>query len=412
MRAPLLASLILAAAAVACSGAPARPAAATAATSQAGGAPVGMRPAGTPETAKAQIVPTDDDAGGTAAEVFERARLELTAGKYAHARVLFDRVVTAEAAEHPGAPGPLGRAAAYNAALCSENLGDARDARDRFRALSKAAPGTSDAVDANLRRGRLDVEIEDWNDVGESAAVLLSSPDLSRWDRAEALALQALGMIHGAKDLSSAKKTVVQAEKLLEKKDKPDEVPPPHNAAAVHFARGDLLRAEGDAMAFLDDKDPSAPIVAADFPVKMEARCQKILDAQDAYIDAINTRELAWAVRAGLRVATMYIELHRDVLAIPPPKSATTDEKKQLFKGAMRLRYRILLEKGLGTLDRTLNLETAVGAKTAWLEHARKAKATVEKQLADEKAELAKLPYSEEELKKALDNLSKKSAKA
>ena len=83
-----------------------------------------------------------------------------------------------------------------------------------------------------------------------------------------------------------------------------------------------------------------------------------------------------------------------------------------LFKGAMMLRYRILLEKGLGTLERTLNLETKAGAKSAWLDHARKAKASVEKQLAEEKTELAKLPYSEDELKKALDLLAKKPAKA
>jgi len=78
----------------------------------------------------------------------------------------------------------------------------------------------------------------------------------------------------------------------------------------------------------------------------------------------------------------------------------------------MLLRYRILLEKGLGTLDRALNLEKAVGAKSTWLEQARSAKAAVEKQLEAEKAELAKLPYSEEQLKKALDDLSKKSSKA
>lgn len=408
MRAPLVALLM---SLVACSGAPSRPASVVASP----------RPAATPEPMKAQIVPTDDDTGGTAAEVFERGRLAMNVGQPAHARVLFDRVVKAERAEHPEGPTNLGRAAAYNAALCSEQLDEPQDARDRFRALSLASPGTSDAVDADLRRARLDVEIEDWADLGLASSSLLSSTTLSRGDRAEATALQALHMIHGAHDLAAAQKAITQAVKLLEQKDKTssqsigtagDDEPPPQNAAAVHFARGDLIRAQGDALVFLDETDPQKPIVSADFPVKLETRCQKILDAQDAYVDAINTRELRWAVRAGLRVATMYLDLHRDVTAIPPPKSATTDEKKQLFKGAMLLRYRILLEKGLGTLERTLNLETKAGAKSTWLEHARKAKATVEKQLETEKSELAKLPYTEEELKKALDLLAKKPAKA
>jgi hypothetical protein len=371
------------------------------------------RPEGTPPTTNAQIVPTDDDAGGTASEVFERAKLEMTAGKYAHARTLFDRVVRAESAQSGGAaPSSLGRAAAYNAALCSENLDELKDARDRFRALASAASGTSDALDAELRRGRIDLELEDWSDLGIAASGLLAWKELSRPDRAEALALQGLSMLHGSKDLASAEKTIAQAVKLIEQKDKPDEIAPPHNVGAVHFAKGDLLRAQANAITFLDDKDPKAPIVSADFPNKMEARCQKILDAQDEYVEAINTRELKWAVRSGLRVATMYIELHDAVVVIPPPKSATTEDKKQLFRGAMLLRYRILLEKGLGTLDRALNLEKAQNAKSTWLEQARKAKTAVEKQLEAEKAELAKLPYTEEQLKKALDDLSKKSSKA
>jgi len=289
------------------------------------------RPAGTPVTTTAQIVPTDDDAGGTATEVFERAKAEMTAGKYAHARLLFDRVVKADAAQNTsGPPSSLGRAAAYNAALCSENLDEHKDARDRFRALASASPGTADAVDGELRRGRIDLELEDWNDLGLAANALLGWKELARPDRAEALALQGLSMLHGAKDLASAEKTIASAVKLIEQKDKPDEVPPPHNLAAVRFAKGDLLRAQASAIVFLDEKDPKAPIVAADFPNKMETRCQKILDAQDEYVEAINTRELKWAVRSGLRVASMYIELHDAVIVIPPPKAATTEDNKQL----------------------------------------------------------------------------------
>lgn len=379
------------------------------ATASRGASSSAARPSGTPPTVTAQIVPTDDDAGGTALEVFERAKVEMAAGKLAHARTLFDRVAVADTAEHLESTS-LRRAAMYNAALCSEDLDEARDARDRFRALAKTSPGIPDAVDADLRRARLDVEIEDWSDLGTAASTLLSAKDLVRNDRAEALALQGLYMIHGQKDVASAAKSINSAFKIIEAKD-PTDVTPPHNAAAVHFARGDLLRAEGNAIVFTDPGNPTAPIVSADFPMKMETRCSKVLDAQDEYIESINQRNLRWAVRSGVRVASMYIDLHEAVIAIPPPKAATTEAKRQLFRGAMLLRYRILLEKGLGTLERTLNLEKAVNAKTTWLEHARQAKATLEKQLMEEKAELAKLPYTEAELKKALDDISNKPSK-
>ncbi len=373
-----------------------------------------------PPTAQAQIVGTDDDPGGTAAEVFERAKQRMAAGEYALARTLFDRVVKADAAERAplasGAsdPSPLGRAAEYNAALCSERLDAYADARDRFRALAMRVPSTSDALDANFRRARLDVELADWTDLGQASAALLARTDLAKFDRAEALGLQALSMVHspsGGGDLASAEKNVSAAEKLIDKND-PQAVTPAENLAAVRFARGEILRAQGNAIVFIDKTNPTAPIMAADFPAKMETRCQKILDAQDAYVEAINTFDLRWAVRAGLRVATMYVDLHDALLVIPPPKSATTEAKKQLFRGAMMLRYRILLEKGLGTLDRTLNLEKAAGAKSTWLDQAKKAKATLEKQLEAEKEELKKLPYTEAQLQKALDDLSGKPGKS
>jgi hypothetical protein len=366
--------------------------------------PIAPTPGSGP-TAQAQIVSSGDDPGGTAAEVFERAKIEFAAKSFQHARVLFDRVVVAANAEGPSAI-PLARSAAYDAALCSESLGESKDARDRFRALAQSAEQSPEALDANLRRARLDVEVEDWTDLGQASASLLARPDLLDYDRAEALGHEAIALILGKKDLAAAQKSVNAAVKQLEKKG-PDAFPPPQNAAVVHFARGELLRAQGNAIVFIDPENPTAPINSAELPNKLENRCQKILDAEEAYIEAIKTKEVNWSVRSGLRVASMYVDLHEALLVIPPPKAATTDEKKALIRGALRLRYRILLEKGLGTLDRTINLEKAASASTGWLAHAKKAKADVEKLLEDEKAELKKLPYTEEQLQKALDDLGK-----
>ncbi|MFI5300644.1 MAG: hypothetical protein ACHREM_21390, partial [Polyangiales bacterium] len=353
----------------------------------------------TSATIGTEIAPTDDDAGGKAAEVFARAQKEMDAGKLAHARLLFDRVVAADRAQtSDGATlTSMGRAAAYNGALCAERLEESKDARDRFRALALTIGDTADAIDAQLRRSRLDVEIEDYADLGVGASALLARAELLSGDRAEALAMQGIALLQRG-DAATADKTIHAALKTLLPTD--DALPASQNAAAVHFAHGELLRTKGDAIVFIP--------VTPDFPDKMEARCQSILDAQEAYIEAIKTHEMRWAVRAGLRVASMYIGLHDALLEIPPPASATTDDKRALFRGAMRLRYRILLEKGLGTLQRTLSLAPATGVKTTWLDRAREAKEQLEKHLADEKAEIAKLPYTEEQLQKALDDLATK----
>jgi hypothetical protein len=108
-------------------------------------------------------------------------------------------------------------------------------------------------------------------------------------------------------------------------------------------------------------------------------------------------------------VGELYQKLHRDVLAIPPPKTATTTDTKRLFEGAMVLRYRILLEKGLTMMDHTVMFADKTGESGPWIERARAAKREIERALEEQKERLKKLPYSEKDLQKALDDLAAKS---
>jgi hypothetical protein len=74
----------------------------------------------------------------------------------------------------------------------------------------------------------------------------------------------------------------------------------------------------------------------------------------------------------------------------------------------MRLRYRILLQKGLTMMEHTLMLSERTGEASPWIDRAREAKRQLEKSLQAQKSALSKLPYSEKELQKALDDLAKK----
>jgi hypothetical protein len=145
----------------------------------------------------------------------------------------------------------------------------------------------------------------------------------------------------------------------------------------------------------------------ANFAEALEQRCQGLLDAQSAYSDAMRSYDAHWAAMSGYRVGELYQRLHQDVLAMPLPKAATSTSKKQLFEGAMRLRYRVLLDKGLKMMDHTVALGERTGEASAWMERAREAKRKLEAALAEQKDFLAKLPYSEQELQRALDDLAK-----
>jgi hypothetical protein len=112
-----------------------------------------------------------------------------------------------------------------------------------------------------------------------------------------------------------------------------------------------------------------------------------------------------WSAMAGYRIGQLYQQLHRDVMRVPPPRSADTLKKKQLFEGAMRLRYRVLLEKGQKMLAGTVQLGERTGESSAWILRAREAQREIDLALTDEQAALARLPFSEAELTAALEAL-------
>ena len=140
-------------------------------------------------------------------------------------------------------------------------------------------------------------------------------------------------------------------------------------------------------------------------PIAVEQRCQGLLDAQSAFTDAMRSYDAHWSAMAGYRVGQLYQQLHRDVMAIAPTSKSDTLKKKQLFEGAMRLRYRVLLEKGLKMMDGTVRLGARTGEDSAWVHRAEEARHDIELGIEDEKRALSKLPYTEAELQQALDLL-------
>jgi hypothetical protein len=118
-----------------------------------------------------------------------------------------------------------------------------------------------------------------------------------------------------------------------------------------------------------------------------------------------------WSAMAGYRVGELYKSLHEELMRIQPPEGAT-GAKAQLFEGAMRLRYSVLLEKGLAMMEHTLTLAERTGEKSEWVRRAADAKQTLEASVRAEQAALAKLPYSRADLEKALQDLANKKTKA
>lgn len=324
------------------------------------------------------------------AEQFAEAQQLLLSDQASEAAAMFDRLVRFS---------PTGRTAApslFNAGLSYLVMGDHATALERFQAQIDQFPEAPTTRNALIRTTRVLAYLERWKALDRQAAVLLRREDLAMIERIEAFGARALGLVEQGR-VEEAAVAVRRARDLIEDNRLGEAGAPPIELAQVHFALGEIRRAESERIDF----DP----MPDDFVDVLERRCQGLLDAQSAYSDAMRSLDAHWSAMAGFRVGQLYQQLHRDVMAIPPPVQAETLRQKQLFEGAMRLRYRVLLTKGLEMMRSTLAMAERTGEQSVWVRRAAEAQRELELALEDEATAMSKLPFTEKELQEALDAL-------
>ncbi len=295
----------------------------------------------------------------------------------------------------------------YDLALAYEGVGDRPKARERYREVARRFAATQLARSSLVREASLDAYLEDWSALGEVGKTILARKDIDPAEKMLGLGARALSRLD-AGDEQGASHDISEGLDLVEEHRYGATGQLPVAAAMLEYALGELRRIRSEKISL----EPPG----ADFVQKLEMRCQGLLDAQSAYANAIRSVDLHWAAMSGYRVGEMYRTLHRHLMMIPPPEKAKTEHDKQLFYGIMHVRYRVLLEKGLEMMKRTLGLGERVSTEShgqvqvasAWMKRAEAAKADMEKALEDEKATLAKFPFTEDELQKALDIMKKK----
>jgi tetratricopeptide (TPR) repeat protein len=324
---------------------------------------------------------------------FEQARALLLRERYQEAAERFDRLVRLAPDGETAAP------SLYDGALAHEGLGARPAAVERYQKLIERFPQHATTRGAPLRLSRLFAYLERWSDLSANADRILALPDLTVLEAIEAHGAKALALVE-MDQVDEAARQVGLARDLIEQHRLGESGNPPVELAQASFALGEVRRRKSEMIGF----DPLPP----NFVEVLEQRCQGLLDAQGAYTDAMRSYDAHWSAMAGYRVGQLYQKLHRDVMAIPPTERSDTLKKKQLFEGAMRLRYRVLLEKGLKMMEGTVRLGRRTGEDSPWVHRAEEARHDIELALEDEKRALARLPYSEAELQEALDMLRRK----
>jgi tetratricopeptide (TPR) repeat protein len=313
-------------------------------------------------------------------ELLAAARALGAAERWSEAAAAYDRAYRIEPEGDAGDEALWGGADAYDHANQYE------PALSRFEAYSVRAPGTSRGREAMVRATRLLVFLGRFEPAGVYAERLLKQPEqLGDFERIAVMSARALARLERGEE-TQASYFIEKARDVVEARQLDAAGRVPRDLAQLYYALGESRRRKAERLVF----DPMPP----QFGAVLEARCQLLLDAQSAYSDSMRAYDAHWSAMAGYRTAELYQRLHHDLLAVRPPPSADTERKQQLFEGAVRTRYAVLLTKAKGMAEHTLAMAARTGESSEWVERTRQALATIDQGIEDERLALAKLPYT------------------
>lgn len=325
-------------------------------------------------------------------ELFEHATREGQAQHYDVAAAEFERAFQLDPS------GPLADKSLFESAEMRDVAGKHEEALARYEQVARRFPQSDLDRVARVRALRLLTYLEQYPRAGELAdATAAKYKDLVSLDQIAVLAARALSRL-AADDDAQAELAIGRAREIIESRslDAAGRLPP--ELAPVYFALGELRRVRAERIHFVPTPQ--------NFGAALEQRCQLLLDAQSGYSDAMRAYDSHWSAMAGYRVGELYQKLHEELMQVPAPKSADTERRRQLFEGAMRLRYSILLDKAKSMMDHTVTMADRTGEQSPWVLKARQARDDISTAVQSEKEALARLPYTREQLQAALDSFS------
>ncbi|HEY3815777.1 MAG TPA: hypothetical protein VGL81_01320 [Polyangiaceae bacterium] len=333
----------------------------------------------------------------TEPELATRGERALMEQRWQDAADAYRTLVTASPA------GPHAAEYTFDLGLALEGLQQRAPARDTFLELAHRFPNDARARASLVRAASLDAYLEDWKALEAIGDTMMARADLEDVDRIVALGSRGLARVELGDD-AAASKDVLDGLELADQLHYGARDVLPVAVAQLRFALGEVRRTRSERITF----DPSAPDFTDTFTQKIEERAGGLLEAQAAYAMAVRSIDPHWAAMAGYRVGEMYRVLHRDLMQIPPPARSKTERQKQMFFAFMHISYRILLEKGLRELEQTVALGERTADSSPWIQRARDAREEMRTALADEKAQIDRMPFTEEEVRTALGLLQKK----
>lgn len=290
--------------------------------------------------------------------LFADANTHLRAHECAEAVALYDRLVSEFASSRFVSP------ALYNSGLCLQDAELWEPSVTRYARLLEMRPDSTDAKHAMLQMADGLERLERWQSAVDNAEAALRRADLTSAERLEALARRARAVL-GLGALDDAARQAREATSYFRTRTGDEVIHDEYFAAMATYVLAETIRLRAEALTLPDAN------VLAQHDV-LDQRAQLLLQAQNAYFDAIRMTNAHWAAASGYRIGSMYRSFFDAITSapVPPPPGPMNDAQLVLYRESYRTqlrdRVRPLMRHAIRYWELTLAMVERTGVESEW----------------------------------------------
>jgi len=290
--------------------------------------------------------------------LFADANTHLRGRECNEAVALYDRLVSEFASSRFVSP------SLYNSGLCLQDAEQWEPSVTRYARLLEMRPDSTDAKHAMLQMADGLEHLERWPTALDNAENLLRRSDLASAERLEALARRARAVL-GQGHLDEAARQAREASSYFRTRTGAEVIHDEYFAAMATYVLAETIRLRAEALTLPDGN------VLTQHDV-LDQRAQLLLQAQNAYFDAIRMTNAHWAAASGYRIGSMYRSFFDAITSapVPPPPGAMTDAQLELYRESyrsqLRDRVRPLVRHAIRYWELTLTMVERTGVESEW----------------------------------------------
>jgi tetratricopeptide (TPR) repeat protein len=290
--------------------------------------------------------------------LFDDANAHLRAHECAEAVALYDQLVSEFASSRYVSP------ALYNSGLCLQDAEEWEASVARYERLLSMRPESTDVKHAMLQMADGLEHLERWQSALDNAEAALRRDDLSSAERLEALSRRARAVL-GLGQLDEAARQAREAASYFRTRTGDEVIHDEYFAAMATYVLAETIRLRSEALAFPDGN------VLAQHDV-LDQRAQLLLQAQNAYFDAIRMTNAHWAAASGYRIGAMYRGFFDAITQAPVPAPPNPMNEAQLalyqesYRNQLRDRVRPLMRHAIRYWELTLAMVERTGVESEW----------------------------------------------